>query len=75
MKTIRARKIVLFNIIFTAFPVMIFGFWIAYCFWKGKTGYGLIYIGILSFYLFVGIHSAARIYRTHWLKYGNGKVC
>lgn len=74
MKTIRARKIVLFNLIFTVFPVVIFGSWIAYCFWKGKNGYGLIYIGILSFYLFVGIHSATRIYRTHWIKYGNGKV-
>lgn len=74
MKTMRAKRTVLFNMMFTAFPAVIFGSWIVYCFWKGRVGYGLIYVAIFSFYLFIGIHSAVRIYRTHWIKYGNGKV-
>lgn len=74
MKTLRARRTVLFSMIFTAFPVVIFGIWIAYNFGKGQTGYGLLSVAILCFYLFIGVHSAARIYRTHWVRYGNGKV-
>lgn len=74
MKTMRTKRTVLFNIKFTAFPVVIFGTGIAYCFWKGKIWGGLIYIAVFSFYFFIGIHSAIRIYRTHWIKYGNGKV-
>ena len=74
MKTLYAKKALLTGLIFSVLASIPIALWIAYFFITGKTWGGLFCIIPLLFYNYVGIYKGIKIYCTHWIKYGDGKV-
>lgn len=75
MKTLRAKGAVILSFAFTGMPSIIFILLGADEFWKGDIKSGIFYIFVLPIpCILLGALAGIRIYRTHWIRYGEGKI-
>lgn len=74
MKTLYAKKALTVGLVFSALVCIPSALSAAYFFGTGKPGGGILYIIILLFGGYAGVYKGVKIYRTHWIKYGGGKV-
>ena len=74
MKTLRTKRTLGTNLKIMAYPFVILGYKIIYDIRKGQTGFCIFNTVLFCFFHSVGIFRTVRTYRTHWIRYGDGKV-
>ncbi|MDE7367727.1 MAG: hypothetical protein K2N24_10260, partial [Lachnospiraceae bacterium] len=74
MKTLRAKGALRLGFAFSAVPSVIIILLGAYEFWEGDIDDGIFYILFSLLLILLGTFVGIRIYRTHWIRYGNGKI-
>ncbi len=74
MKTLYAKKAVVIGLRFSALIDITLAVCVVQPFIAGKTGTVAFYIILMLFYGYVGVYKGVKIYRTHWIKYGDGRV-
>lgn len=76
MKTLRAKGAVIFSLTLSIVPDIIIILLAINNFLENKMGMDGIIFSIVFAILFLlfGIYGGMRIYRTHWIQYGDGKV-
>lgn len=74
MKTLHAKGALILSLSLGGVTSIIFILLGAYEFWKGDTGVGILLIIYSILLILIGAFGGIRIYCTHWIKYGNGKV-
>ncbi len=74
MKTLYAKKAVVIGLRFSALIDMALALCAVLSFIAEEMGSVVFYIILMIFYGYVGVYKGIKIYRTHWIKYGDGKV-
>ena len=75
MKILRAKGALILSFAFTGVPSIIFILLGVYEFWEGDIKSGILDIFILPILcILLGALASIRIYRTHWIRYGEGKI-
>ena len=74
MKTLRAGAAVRYNLVCVGVLVILFGFIAGSYLRKGDIEEGVYCIFISILLSLPVVYDGMKTYRTHWIKYGNGKV-
>ena len=74
MKTLHAKNAIILNMIYAGLPFVIFLLFSINEFREGDIHGGAFWVLCSILIVPFGVFGGIRIYRTHWIKYGDGKV-
>lgn len=74
MRTLHANGALMIGMAFSSVPCVILIFLGVHAVWKGNTNEGIFHIMGAILFMLLGVFAGLRIYLTHWIRYGDGKV-
>ncbi|MCM1083439.1 MAG: hypothetical protein NC393_04885 [Clostridium sp.] len=74
MKTLRAKGALILNLAFSGVPGVIIILLGINAFCEGHIDEGIWFVFVSMLFVLVGLFAGLRIYCTHWIQYGDGKV-
>lgn len=74
MKTLHTNAVLIFSTVLFSSPDVFLIMFAIYSFMDGEIGDSIHFIILSIVFVAIGLYGGLRIYCTHWIRYGDGKV-